>query len=430
MAQINYDFESWSGNEPSSWLTFNQAPGVPQTTFQETASPGEGSSSVRLQTTTCGSCGMWFLSDPLPGLVMQEIPFTQRPISLDLLYKSNPQPGDVGGLMIQLTKWNAISQERDILGEGWFSSQIVVSSWTSVNVPVAYVSTDIPDSMTISIVSSIGHSMIPVPGIPAPINGSEFFVDALNLNLPSCAGFTVTTTGTDETSLLSGDGTATANPSGGTPPYSYMWNTGETTSNIGGLIPGLYNCTVTDANGCVKVSNYYIVLLGGCNGLSVSIATTNASSLTSNDGSAIATVIGGAGPYTYFWNTGASAASISGLDVGAYAVEVIDASGNCVQWGYGVVNVGAGGTGVDDILIEGLVDVFPNPSLGIFTVSTRKPMSRIMILNALGEIVQEESPNTTSSQVDLTNQPSGIYFLFVKAIGGHAYKGRRIVVQH
>lgn len=47
------------------------------------------------------------------------------------------------------------------------------------------------------------------------------------------------------------DGSATANPSGGTPPYTYSWfpsnNTGVTET---GLDPGTYSFTVTDASGC------------------------------------------------------------------------------------------------------------------------------------------------------------------------------------
>jgi len=48
------------------------------------------------------------------------------------------------------------------------------------------------------------------------------------------------------------NGTLTANVSGGTPGYNYVWNTGGTTSTITGLSAGLYFVTVTDANSCVK----------------------------------------------------------------------------------------------------------------------------------------------------------------------------------
>ena len=37
---------------------------------------------------------------------------------------------------------------------------------------------------------------------------------------------------------------------GGTPPYTYLWNTGATTAHISGLTHGTYELTVTDAQGC------------------------------------------------------------------------------------------------------------------------------------------------------------------------------------
>ena len=46
------------------------------------------------------------------------------------------------------------------------------------------------------------------------------------------------------------DGNATANPSNGTPPYSYSWTSGDITQTASGLCQGSVTVTVTDANGC------------------------------------------------------------------------------------------------------------------------------------------------------------------------------------
>ncbi len=45
-------------------------------------------------------------------------------------------------------------------------------------------------------------------------------------------------------------GNATANPAGGTAPYTYSWSDGATTQTATGLSAGSYTCTVTDNTGC------------------------------------------------------------------------------------------------------------------------------------------------------------------------------------
>jgi hypothetical protein len=46
-------------------------------------------------------------------------------------------------------------------------------------------------------------------------------------------------------------------PNGGTPPYSYLWNTGETTQSIP-LSPGMHSVTVTDGKGCEQSATILI----------------------------------------------------------------------------------------------------------------------------------------------------------------------------
>ena len=51
------------------------------------------------------------------------------------------------------------------------------------------------------------------------------------------------------------NGSATANVSGGTVPYGYVWSTGATTQTATGLTVGTYTVTVTDASGCSKTKS-------------------------------------------------------------------------------------------------------------------------------------------------------------------------------
>ena len=54
---------------------------------------------------------------------------------------------------------------------------------------------------------------------------------------------------------LGGSGTLTANPAGGTAPYTYLWSNGQTSKTATGLTLGVkYVVTVTDFKGCKVTS--------------------------------------------------------------------------------------------------------------------------------------------------------------------------------
>jgi len=59
------------------------------------------------------------------------------------------------------------------------------------------------------------------------------------------------------------DGSVSANVTGGTPNYSYLWNDSlaSTTASIVGLGSGTYTVTITDANGCIISGNATIAAL-------------------------------------------------------------------------------------------------------------------------------------------------------------------------
>ena len=69
---------------------------------------------------------------------------------------------------------------------------------------------------------------------------------------------TVTITGTDVTTPGGSDGTASTSVSGGTSPYHYSWNNGDTTAAITGLTTGTYEVSITDQKGCVTTGMVFI----------------------------------------------------------------------------------------------------------------------------------------------------------------------------
>jgi uncharacterized protein (DUF2141 family) len=131
---------------------------------------------------------------------------------------------------------------------------------------------------------------------------------------------------TGETAFGANDGTATADPTGGTPAYAYTWNTGDTTATITGLAPGAYTVTVEDANGCTAVQTVTVNSFN-CS-ITATISGTPVSCFGANNGSATVSVSNGTPPYTYLWNTGDTTATITGLAPGSYTVSVVD-DANC-----------------------------------------------------------------------------------------------------
>ena len=70
---------------------------------------------------------------------------------------------------------------------------------------------------------------------------------------------TVSFTSTPVTCFGGNNGTAIANPSGGLPPYKYLWDNGQTGQTISGLSSGTYDVTVTDAKGIGSTGSVYII---------------------------------------------------------------------------------------------------------------------------------------------------------------------------
>lgn len=146
---------------------------------------------------------------------------------------------------------------------------------------------------------------------------------SINLEQPEAVAVGVSST--NETCGGGGDGTSSATGAGGTPPYSYLWNNGQTSANLSNLSPGNYNLTLTDANGCTIVSATTTVEVG--TSLNLTTSPTYVSCNGGNDGSISANVSGGSGNYSYIWNTGATTEDISGLIAGTYIVTVSDDEG-------------------------------------------------------------------------------------------------------
>lgn len=134
-------------------------------------------------------------------------------------------------------------------------------------------------------------------------------------------------TGNDVQCSGGSDGTALVTTSGGSAPYSYLWNTSATQPSLSGLIAGSYSVTVTDAQGCTTTSS---VSLTEPSALVLSTGSINISCYGSNDGMAHVSASGGTPGYTYTWSNTGTNDTIQNLSAGSYTVIITDAH-NCTQ---------------------------------------------------------------------------------------------------
>ena len=125
---------------------------------------------------------------------------------------------------------------------------------------------------------------------------------------------------------------------GGSPPFTYAWNTTpvQTTDSISGLLAGVYTVTINDASNCSVMRDVDIV-----NDLPITATSTSTPEVCLfNNGTATVIPQSGTPPYTYLWNCVPAQTTITAahLSNGVYQATVLDAN-NCmanlyVQVGY------------------------------------------------------------------------------------------------
>ena len=130
---------------------------------------------------------------------------------------------------------------------------------------------------------------------------------------------------TDISCYGNNDGEIDLDISGGTPPYSFLWNNEITSKNINNLGEGSYSVTITDANNCTDFNNATII---EPDEITITDIVSNILCYGDNNGEIDITVNGGVLPYNYLWNTQAQSQDLTNLSVGNYSITVSDSS-NC-----------------------------------------------------------------------------------------------------
>ncbi len=213
------------------------------------------------------------------------------------------------------------------------------------------------------------------------------------------------------------DKSATALPSGGTSPYSYVWTPGgQTSQTASGLCAGTHQVSVLDTNGCSATGTTTIT---NPPDLTVSTSATDASCFSCSDGTVTAVASGGTGAYSYAWSpAGCATATCTGLLPGTYTITITDIN-NCTADATQMVG---SPVGINESDIGDNIRYYPNPFHTNITIEFNfhsNSMIHLSVINVLGEHLYSESiaANTSMKNISLQDFASGIYFLNIEVDG-------------
>ena len=107
-----------------------------------------------------------------------------------------------------------------------------------------------------------------------------------------------------------------------------------------------------------------------------------------------------------------------------YSVTVTDANG-CSATATATV---AGSVSIEEFTnAPSNINVYPNPTNGIFTLEVSSTSYQTLVRNIVGQVIESRTANSNVTTFDLSNYEKGIYFLTV--IEGTMESTTRVVVK-
>jgi N-acetylneuraminic acid mutarotase len=171
-----------------------------------------------------------------------------------------------------------------------------------------------------------------------------------------------------------------------------------------------YSVSGTSAAGCVSASS--AVSSVTVNALPIVNATTSNTLMCT--GETVTLTASGAASYTF--NPGGVGASVvvSPTVTSSYTVSGTDANG-CSNSTVLTQSVSLC-TGIQPVVQTIEANVYPNPFCNKINITLNNTKQTVQIFNALGSLVHSAVIENETIEVDLTNQPSGIYFIKIGSI--------------
>jgi subtilisin-like proprotein convertase family protein len=156
------------------------------------------------------------------------------------------------------------------------------------------------------------------------VSNTNGCTDSMTFNLNNISSLNIASAITEVTCVGGANGAIDVTPSGGTAPYTFAWNTGQTTEDISAVVAGTYTYTLSDDNGCVLNED---IILGSLPQISISLTTSANEFCGQQNGQINVNTTGGSGSYAYAWDNGATTQNISNVQAGTYTLTVTDVNG-------------------------------------------------------------------------------------------------------
>ncbi len=216
------------------------------------------------------------------------------------------------------------------------------------------------------------------------------------------------------------DGSITVSVSGGTPPFSILWSTGDSSYSIGALAPGRYSVHMLETANQCELSDSFVVTAPDSFHV---VADIKNDLCFRSVGSISLSVTGGTAPYRFIWSNNATGNPITGLRAGNYHCALTDINGCATDVALVLENaechdivifnaISPNGDGINDTwIIEGLQN-FPN--------------NQVQVFDKWGDVVYEQSNynNDWAGMGKKGEVPDGTYYYLVKLNATDAPNGK------
>lgn len=220
------------------------------------------------------------------------------------------------------------------------------------------------------------------------------------------------------------DGSILVTVAGGTPPYQYTWQGGNTTPEITNLSAGTHTVEVKElATQCVLDKDFIVHEPDSL----LAAAEITKDSCAMGNGTITLTATGGTIPYAYLWSDNSTGSNISGLKAATYSVTITDAH-SCTK----TMTMQVQETPCQDIIVHDVIT--PNGDgindTWIIDGLQHYPGNTVQVFDKYGDIVYEQRNynNDWSGRASTgVLLPDGTFYYLIKLNAPNTAGGDNII---